>query len=38
MGLPPVNGGRLGLSTATISVLGWERERQVVHRWNDEAD
>jgi broad specificity phosphatase PhoE len=38
MGLPPVNGGRLGLSTATISVLAWERERPVVHRWNDEAD
>lgn len=38
MGLPPVNGGRLGLSTATISVLAWEREREVIHRWNDEAD
>ena len=38
MGLPPVNGGRLGLSTAAISVLGWERERPVIHRWNDEAD
>jgi broad specificity phosphatase PhoE len=37
MGLPPVNGGRLGLSTATISVLSWERERPVLHRWNDEA-
>ena len=37
MGLPPVNGGRLGLSTATISVLAWERERPVIHRWNDEA-
>ena len=37
MGLPAVNGGRLGLSTATISVLGWERERPVILRWNDEA-
>ena len=36
-GLPPVTGGRLGLSTATISVLAWEREREVIHRWNDEA-
>ena len=35
IGLPPVNGGRLGLSTATISVLGWERERPVLHRWNE---
>ena len=38
MGLPAVNGGRLGLSTATISVLAWERERPVIHRWNDVAD
>ena len=37
MGLPAVNGGRLGLSTATISVLGWERERPVILRWNDET-
>ena len=38
MGLPAVIGGRLELSTATISVLGWERERPVIRRWNDEAD
>lgn len=36
--LPPQAGARLGLSTATISVLSWERETAILHRWNDEAD
>ena len=27
-------GERLGLSTATISVLGWEHGRRVITRWN----
>jgi probable phosphoglycerate mutase len=34
IGLPPVDGGRLALDTASISVLGWEREVRVVRRWN----
>jgi broad specificity phosphatase PhoE len=29
------DGVRLGLDTAAVSVLGWERDRPVLHRWND---
>jgi broad specificity phosphatase PhoE len=32
----PVRDGRLfELGTATISILGWEREQPVIERWND---
>jgi probable phosphoglycerate mutase len=34
LGLPPEDGGLLRLDTATVSVLGWEREVAVVRRWN----
>ena len=35
----PANDGRLyALSTATVSVLGWERDQAVLERWNDTAD
>jgi broad specificity phosphatase PhoE len=34
LGLPASEGGRFHLDTATISVLGWEREAPVVVRWN----
>jgi broad specificity phosphatase PhoE len=37
IGLPPDQGARLALSTASISVLGWERETAVVERWNHTA-
>jgi len=37
IGLEPAHGALLALSTATLSVLGWERERRVVRLWNDGA-
>jgi probable phosphoglycerate mutase len=33
--LAPEGGGRLGLSTAAICVLGHERDTAVIARWND---
>lgn len=33
--LGPESGGRLGLSTAAISVLGHERATRVIARWNE---
>ena len=38
LGEPPTEGRLYALSTATISVLGWERETAVLERWNDHAD
>ena len=33
--LPPEEGGRLFLSTASLCELGWEREVPVIRLWND---
>jgi broad specificity phosphatase PhoE len=35
LGLPPSMGRAFALSTATVSVLGWERETPVVEAWNE---
>jgi len=34
LGLPPQDGALFALSTATLSVLGFERETAVITRWN----
>jgi probable phosphoglycerate mutase len=35
LALAAVEGRRFTLDTATISILGWERENRVIRRWND---
>jgi probable phosphoglycerate mutase len=37
LGLEPKAGALFELSTATISRLGWERERRVIELWNEAA-
>ena len=36
MGLPPIHGRNLTLGTASISVLGYERENRVIQVWNQD--
>ena len=33
--LPPASGGLFALGTATVSVLGWDRENPVIETWNE---
>ena len=33
--LPPASGGSFALGTATVSILGWERETPVLELWNE---
>jgi probable phosphoglycerate mutase len=35
LGLDPSFGRLFGLSTGTVSILGWDRENQVVETWNE---
>jgi len=35
LGLPPTEGVRFSLDTATVSVLGWEREDRTIRTWNE---
>jgi broad specificity phosphatase PhoE len=37
LGLTGVSGGLFALSTASLSVLGWEHERPVIESWNGRA-
>ena len=38
LGLEAVDGRLFALSTATISMLGWERETAVIERWNEPSE
>ena len=38
LGMPPANGRLFALSTATLSILGWERDAPVLERWNDTTE
>jgi hypothetical protein len=33
--LEPASGGRFELATATVSIVGWEREIRSIELWNE---
>jgi len=35
LGLPPAEGRLFGLSTGTVSILGWDRDSPVIDTWNE---
>jgi broad specificity phosphatase PhoE len=35
LGMPPAGGAYFALDTATIGILGWERENRVIDTWNE---
>ena len=35
LGMPPAGGAHFALGTATIGILGWERENPVIETWNE---
>ena len=37
LGLAGIRGGIFGLSTASVSVLGWEHDRPIIEAWNETA-
>ena len=38
LGLPPASGALFALGTATVSILGWDRENAVIETWNEACD
>jgi broad specificity phosphatase PhoE len=37
LGLPPASGALFALGTATVSILGWDRENAVIESWNEDC-
>jgi len=37
LGLRPASGALFALSTATVSILGWDRENAVIETWNEDC-